>query len=161
MSPAPLLEDRPLEPEFVETLRRIFEEKIAFNRILGLRVIDVTGSRARGGIAMRDELVGHYASIRVHGGVISACLDAIAGLAVMGAIGAAHRDESVPQRLARFGRLGTIDLRVDYMRPATGAEFGLRAEVLRMGSRVATTRMEFTAGDGTLLSVGAAAYIVS
>jgi hypothetical protein len=33
--------------------------------------------------------------------------------------------------------------------------------VLRLGSRVASTRMEFLAVDGTLLSAGAAAYIVS
>ena len=37
----------------------------------------------------------------------------------------------------------------------------LRAEVLRLGSRVASTRMEFVGMDGTLLSTGSAAYIVS
>ena len=35
------------------------------------------------------------------------------------------------------------------------------AEVIRLGSRVASTRMEFRAADGRLLSTGAAAYIVS
>ena len=39
--------------------------------------------------------------------------------------------------------------------------FELRAEVMRLGSRVASTRMEFLSADGTLLSTGAAAYIVS
>ena len=39
--------------------------------------------------------------------------------------------------------------------------FELRAEVLRLGSRVATTRMEFLGADGKLLSTGAGAYIVS
>jgi acyl-coenzyme A thioesterase PaaI-like protein len=33
--------------------------------------------------------------------------------------------------------------------------------VLRLGSRVASTRMEFFSADGKLLSSGAAAYIVS
>ena len=33
--------------------------------------------------------------------------------------------------------------------------------VLRLGSRVATARMEFLGADGTLLASGAAAYIVS
>jgi hypothetical protein len=33
--------------------------------------------------------------------------------------------------------------------------------VLRLGSRVASTRMEFLGPDGTLMSSGAAAYIVS
>ena len=39
--------------------------------------------------------------------------------------------------------------------------FDLRAEVLRLGSRVATTRMEFLGADGKLLSAGAGTYIVS
>jgi len=47
------------------------------------------------------------------------------------------------------------------LRPAIGPRFLLRAEVLRLGSRVATTRMEFTDAEGKLLSSGSAAYIVS
>jgi uncharacterized protein (TIGR00369 family) len=70
-------------------------------------------------------------------------------------------DESPTQRLHRFTKLGTIDLRIDYLRPAIGEHFNLRAEVLRLGSRVASTRMEFLNADGKLLSSGAAAYIVS
>jgi len=70
-------------------------------------------------------------------------------------------DDAPLQRLHRFSRLGTIDLRVDYLRPGIGSEFILRAEVLRLGSRVANTRMEFLGADGSLLSTGTAAYIVS
>ncbi len=40
-------------------------------------------------------------------------------------------------------------------------DFDLSAEVMRIGSRVASTRMEFRGADGTLLSTGTAAYIVS
>jgi len=93
--------------------------------------------------------------------VISATLDAMGGLAVMAAIGARHLDEPVDARLARFGKLGTIDLRVDYLRPATGPRFTTTAHVLRLGSRVASTRMEFMDTTGKLLSTGAAAYIVA
>ena len=70
-------------------------------------------------------------------------------------------DEPPEQRLQRFLKLGTIDLRVDYLRPGLGEAFELRAEVLRLGSRVASTRMEFLGADGKLLSSAAAAYIVS
>jgi uncharacterized protein (TIGR00369 family) len=152
---------RPFEPEFVRGLTAIFEEKIAFNRVLGLKILSVGPQRSTGRIDMRDDLVGHFAHHRLHGGVISAGLDAMAGLVVMAALGARHMDDPVPQRLARFARLGTIDLRIDYLRPGIGDHFGLSAEVMRIGSRVASTRMEFRGADGTLLSTGAAAYIVS
>jgi uncharacterized protein (TIGR00369 family) len=149
------------EDEFVLGLKHIFEEKIAFNRLLGLRIVSLSPDRVRASLAMRPELVGHYAHNRVHGGVISACLDTMGGLAVMAAIGARHPGEPPAQRLQRFGKLGTIDLRVDYLRPGVGDQFELRAEVLRLGSRVASTRMEFLGADGKLFSTGAAAYIVS
>ena len=149
------------EPEFIAGLRDIFEDKIVFNRILGLKITELTPERTRARIDMRNDLVGHYSFNRVHGGVISAGLDAMGGLAVMAAIGARHMDESPTERLHRFGKLGTIDLRIDYLRPGVGEYFELRAEVMRLGSRVASTRMEFLSADGTLLSTGSAAYIVS
>ena len=160
------------EDEFVAGLRAIFEDRIVFNSVLGLKIADLRPDRVVGRIEMRPELVGHYTFNRLHGGVISAGLDAMGGLAVMAAIGARHMDEPPPERLRRFGKLGTIDLRIDYLRPALGANFALRAQVLRLGSRVATTRMEFAeangdaehgaaASAGKLLATGSSAYIVS
>ncbi len=149
------------EPEYVAGLKKIFEEMIIFNQVIGLKVTSIAADHATGRIEMRRELIGHYSHNRIHGGVISASLDAMGGLAVMAAIGARHIDEAPAHRLARFGKLGTIDLRIDYLRPGLGDHFELRAEVLRLGSRVATTRMEFLGADGRLLSTGAGAYIVS
>ncbi len=149
------------EPAFIEGLKSIFEEKIVFNQVLGLKVIDLRPDGVTGRIDMKPDLIGHYAYNRVHGGVISAGLDAMGGLAVMAAIGGKHMDEPPEQRLHRFAKLGTIDLRIDYLRPGIGTHFELRAQVLRLGSRVATTRMEFLGPDGQIMSAGAAAYIVS
>lgn len=152
---------KPFEPEFIAGLKSIFEEKIVFNQVLGLTITGLGHDSAVGRIVMKPELVGHYGHNRIHGGVISAGLDAMGGFAVMAAIGARHMDESPEQRLHRFGKLGTIDLRIDYLRPGIGTHFELRATVLRLGSRVASTRMEFLGPDGTLMSTGAGAYIVS
>jgi uncharacterized protein (TIGR00369 family) len=156
-SPAPVEFDE----EFVRGIKLIFEEKIVFNRVLGLKVTRLEPDRAFGRIEMKPELIGHYAHNRVHGGVVSACLDAMGGLAALAAVGARHMDETPEQRLQRFSKLGTIDLRIDYLRPVIGEHFELRAEVLRLGSRVASVRMEFLGADGKLLSTGAGAYIVS
>ena len=150
MSKTPALV-KPFEPEFIAGLKSIFEEKIVFNQVLGLKIVSMAPEQVVGRIDMKPELVGHFAYNRIHGGVISAGLDAMGGLAVMAAIGALHR----------FAKLGTIDLRIDYLRPGIGDHFELRAQVLRLGSRVATTRMEFLGPDGQMMSAGAAAYIVS
>ena len=149
------------EPEFIAGLKEIFEERIVFNRLLGLKITGVSGDAVTATIAMKPELVGHFQHNRLHGGVISATLDALGGLAAMAAIGARHMEAEPAHRLQRFMKLGTIDLRIDYLRPAVGDHFDLRAQVLRLGSRVATVRMEFLGADGKLLSTGAGAYIIS
>lgn len=149
------------EPAFVAGVTAIFEEKIVFNRLLGLKILTLEASRVTARIDMRPDLVGHYSYNRIHGGVISACLDTLGGLAVMAAIGARHMDELPQARLQRFLKLSTIDLRVDYLRPGTGDFFKMHAEVMRLGSRVASTRMEFLGADGKLLSTGAGAYMIA
>ena len=162
MSPRPAtVSAQPFEPAFVAGLTSMFEERIAFNKVLGLKLAELSGERVVCRIDMRADLIGHYQHQRLHGGVISAALDATGGMAVMAAIGARHMDEAPEQRLGRFTKLGTIDLRIDYLRPGVGPHFVTSAEVIRLGSRVASTRMEFRGADGTLLSTGAAAYIVS
>jgi uncharacterized protein (TIGR00369 family) len=163
MSKTPPATTAPIEfePEFVDALKNLFEEKIVFNKVLGLQITGITPDKVSGRIEMKPELIGHYQHGRVHGGVVSACLDAMGGLACVAAIGARHMNEEPLQRLQRFAKLGTIDLRIDYLRPCVGSHFELRAEVLRLGSRVASTRMEFLGADGKLLCTGAGAYIVS
>lgn len=149
------------EPEFIEGVRDIFEEKIVFNKVLGLKITEIKPQWCKGRILMRPELVGHFAYNRLHGGVTSAVLDGMGGLASMAAIGARHMDETPAQRILRFAKLGTIDLRIDYLRPGIGEYFDVYAEVLRLGSRVCSTRMEMRGPDGKLLSTGSGAYIVS
>ena len=137
----------------------LFEHRIRFNEVLGLKLQSMMPPTLR--FEMRPELVGHYVYGRLHGGVISAALDATGGMALMVAIGDKHPDESAEQVMHRFAKMGTIDLRIDYLRPAIGERFELKAQVLRLGSRVASTRMEFHGADGELFASGAAAYIVS
>jgi len=147
---------------FIQGLTEIFEQRIVFNSVLGLKVIAIRPEGvAIGRLDMKQDLVGHFLTNQLHGGVICTGLDAMAGLACMAAIGGRHMDEPAAQRLERFVKLGTIDLRVDFLRRAVGTTFHLRGEVLRLGSRVASTRMEFSGADGQLLACGSAAFMVS
>ena len=50
---------------------------------------------------------------------------------------------------------------MDYLHPGIGTRFRMRAEVLRLGARLASTRMEFMSEEGKVLSLGTASYVVS
>jgi uncharacterized protein (TIGR00369 family) len=153
--------EAPFEPAFIEALRQLVEEKITFNSVIGLKLTSVSANVLTGRIHMRPELVGHFSYNRLHGGVTSAALDTLGGLACMVSISMKYLDETPEQRIARFLKIGTIDLRVDYMGPAIGDYFDVHAEALRVGSRIGYTQMNLRGPAGELLSTGSGAYIVS
>jgi len=124
-------------------------------------VLSVKPGDVRARIAMRPELVGHFAYGRLHGGVISATLDAMGGLALMVGIAERHPHDNALQVMHRFSRMGTIDLRIDYLRPGLGQHFIATAEVTRLGGRIGSTQMRLVNDEGTLLATGAAAYVVA
>jgi uncharacterized protein (TIGR00369 family) len=139
----------------------LFQRRITFNQTLGLIVESARAPEPRIRFAMRPELIGSALHGRLHGGVISAALDAMGGFALMVAIGEKHADEPTPQVMHRFGKLGTIDLRIDYLRPGLGAHFIASAEVTRLGGRIGSTQMRLVNDQGTLIATGAAAYVIS
>ncbi len=141
-------------------LTDLFERRITFNQVLGLRVTQLA-PQVQLAFEMRPELVGHYLYGRLHGGVISATLDATGGFALMVAIGEKHADETTEQVMHRFARMGTIDLRIDYLRQGLGQRFVASAEVTRLGGRVGSTLMRLVNEQGTLIATGAAAYMIS
>jgi uncharacterized protein (TIGR00369 family) len=107
-----------------EVLRQVMEELIPFNRFLGVKLTAMRKGFARLEIPFRDELVGDPMRPALHGGVLSALGDAAGGAAVWAGI----EDDNA--------RISTIDLRIDYLRPARLATLVAEATVVRVGNRV-------------------------
>ena len=142
--------------DYVALVSNIIENHIPFNKVLGLRLESMDPKAPRLAFDMRPELVGNSRRGILHGGVISAVLDATGGFAIMLALA----KEPKPGEKLSFPNMGTIDLRVDYLRPGRGKHFVATAKVVRLGNRIAVTHMELTNDEGELISTGAAAYVV-
>jgi uncharacterized protein (TIGR00369 family) len=138
-------------------LRRLFETAVPFNKVLGLKVESLDPQAPRLRFDMKPELIGNPRRQILHGGVISAVLDVAAGFAIHLAV-AKLKDED-PER-GPFPNIGTIDLRVDYLRPGRGKFFIATARVVRLGNRVAVAHTEMVNDDGELIATGGAAYMV-
>ena len=145
-----------ITPEELTAVAEAVEAQIPFNRVLGLHVDAFGGGKARMHFTMHESLVGNFARGSLHGGVISAALDVVGGMAAL----TAEPGEGAFDPVARFSRLGTIDLRVDYLRPGIGERFVAGGHVIRAGSRVAVTRMELHNESDALIAVGTGTYIV-
>ncbi len=143
-----------------DRLRRLYEEQLPFNRVLGIRVTSVNSDGGTMAFAMREELVGNVFHRTLHGGVISAVLDAVGGLTASASL--VVRAAGLPEDKvkAMFARVGTIDLRVDYLRPGRGEGFSASGRIMRSGRKVAVVRMEMHADEDLLIAVGTGTYMV-
>jgi uncharacterized protein (TIGR00369 family) len=143
-----------------DVVRRVFLERIPFNKVLGVEIVSLDYEEARIKIRNRDDLVGNYIRGSLHGGVVSAVLDLAGGLvAFMTAVrnsGGKTAEESVE----KLANVGTIDIRVDYLRPGLGLQFLAASYVLRAGNKVTVTRMELTNDEDDLIAVATGAYLV-
>ena len=144
----------------LQYLKAMYEEKIPFNKILGFEVEALSLSKVVVHFAMRADLIGNYVLETLHGGVISAVLDATGGLSASVSLLERLQGEPVEEIEKRMARIGTIDLRVDYLRPGRGKNFRAASSIMRTGRKVAVTRMELHNDESVLVAVGTGTYIV-
>lgn len=149
------------EARLLAAIHEVFAEKIPFNKVLGLDVVSLAEETPVLRFAMRPELIGNFMRGNLHGGVISSVIDVCGGLTAFLGLQRKLRDEPVEERLQRFARIGTIDMRVDYLRPGLGQWFEARGSILRTGNKVAVTRMELHNDAGELIAIGTGAYTVA
>ena len=139
----------------------LFEEHISFNKLLGLKVQSLAADDLRVGFDMQPQWVGHFSSGRLHGGVTAAVLDATCGLALMAALAERHNSDNAAQVLTRIQRMGTIDLRVDYLRAGVGKRFVVSSNIVRLGGHISAIQASMRNEEGLLIATGAAAYFAS
>jgi uncharacterized protein (TIGR00369 family) len=141
-------------------IREIFS-RIPFNQVLGLEIRTLDYDRPQVAFQMSDELIGNYVRGTLHGGVISTVIDVTGGLTAFLSLQRSANDDSVDEKLHQFELLGTIDLRVDFLRPGRGTEFVATGHNLRTGRRIAVSRVEVADETGELIAVGTGAYVIS
>ena len=144
----------------LKILADVYENRLPFNKVLGLKIDRMDPGSARVVFEMQPDLVGNYVHGILHGGVISSVLDATGG--IVASIGVVEKLQTrPPDEIARgISKVGTIDLRVDYLRPGLGENFYATGVVMRSGRKVTVVRMELHNNKDILLAVGTGTYIV-
>lgn len=144
-------------PEFQEALRYVFEQKIPFCRALALK-FEVVRGQAEVSFAKQDLMLGNTKLKILHGGVTAAVLDSVGGVAILLKMAEQDPKSDIETQLREFGRLSTIDLRVDYLEPASAEAFVATAKVTRLGRHVANAQMALHDDTGRCVATGAAAF---
>ncbi len=144
----------------LENLKVVYEDTMPFNKYLGLKIESISTESVVVRIDMRDELVGNFEKKILHGGVISTILDFTGSVIAQIHVIKEMKDASLDKVVKRLTGMGTIDMRIDYMRPGKGAYFLATGHLLRLGHKVAVARTEFVNEEGVLIAVGTSTYIV-
>ena len=149
------------ETELQELSRNIesFFSQIPFNKVLDMHVDYIGHDRVSFKMPMNETLIGNFLHGILHGGAISTALDVAGG--GMALVGTFLRTKDLPdqERLSVLAKISTIDLRVDYLRPGRGEWFLATGTLLRIGNKVAVTRMELHNDKEELLAVGTGTYM--
>lgn len=113
-------------------------ETCQFDRWMGLKVDSLDDATLTVLLPFRSEIVGTPKVNRVHGGVIASLIDA-AGCYLLIAL--------------LVKRVATVNLVVDYLRPAHGAMIAV-ARLVKIGSSICNITVEVTGADGKLAATG-------
>ena len=119
-------------------LQDLYEEKIPFNKALELQIM----------------------SLKEDGGVISSVLDVTGGAIVSVGLLKKMAGRPFEEIAKRIFRIGTIDLRIDFLRPGQGNYFLSTGSIMRMGNKVVVTRTTLHNDKEVLIAVGTGTYML-
>ncbi len=133
--------------EHEEVFRDLIENGIPFNVHVGIKVRSLLPGQCSLVVPNRPEVVGDSRRGALHGGVISMLVDTCGGFAVW-TLGKPS------------DRIATIDLRVDYLKPAIHGDLIAESTVKMHGNRVGNVHtIVFTSEDPeTIVAEGRSVY---
>jgi len=114
-----------------------------FMRFLGLEIMRAEKGLIEIRLPYREEFLRHDGSDWLHGGVVSALADIAGDYAVI-----TETASGVP----------TIDMRVDYLRPARRGDLTAVGKTVRVGKTISVADVEIRDSMGALVAVGRACY---
>jgi uncharacterized protein (TIGR00369 family) len=117
--------------------------RMPFNDHLGIELLEADDGHAVGQLELAEEHSSNPNRLVAHGGVAYALADTIGGAAVISANGTVTP---------------TINMRMDYLAPATGGTLRAEAEVIRNGDSVATVSVDVTDDEGADIATARGTY---
>lgn len=131
----------------------MFVYHMPFNRALGMELERYEKEFAQLAFKNQPMMVGNWAQSILHGGVIASALDVAAGLVCVGSTLTRHETISEDELRQRLSRMGTIDLRVDYLRPGRGERLLLPVACCVQAIKSPSPALNYTMKNSFILPV--------
>jgi uncharacterized protein (TIGR00369 family) len=147
--------------KLVQFLKETYEKMVPFHNVLKLQVISLEEDNVCMKIEMRKELFGNYRYGMLHGGAIASILDATSSSIVSLGLAKKIIDKPFEEIKERIFKIGTIDLRIDYLEPGQGNYFMATGSLLRIGNKVASAQTYLRNDKDILIAAGTGTYMLS
>lgn len=131
--------------------------KMRFHDLIGLKVVAIDGKQVIAVIEKSEKLHGHPGLL--HGGVISACLDAVGGYKAIHEIYLRADNTDLVRIGQRTMRLRTKDIHVEYLDAARGDWYQIAASTVSYQLGTMVNEMTMVDNTGRLIAKGAARYV--
>ncbi len=149
--------------ELHEMIDRYLEtagDTIHFRKILNPKFESPDWNHSRIVFDMKDDFVGNLIHRTLHGGIIASMLDIAGGHVAFLSAFEKLKGQTTEKQMKKLGNVGSIDFRIDFLRPGKGIRFIADGWILRIGNKVAVTRMELRNEEDMVIAVGAGTYTV-
>jgi len=134
--------------------------QVPFNNLLGIYITKFDHQETEVRFKWQEKLIGNHVQKILHGGVTATALDFAGGVVAAANIIETSDSLDLEKLSTSLSKLGTIDLRTDFLRPGRGEEFITTARLIRSGSKVAVARMEMHNEKGEHIAFGTGTYMV-
>lgn len=154
-------DNKSLTPEqLAEFVIEFFQTSMPFNQALGFQIETLADHEVQIRMPWSNMLMGNPVHKILHGGATAAILDTVGSVVALMYGIKQLKPKDVEDFKNTLANNGTIDMRVDYLRPGKGEEFIATASVIRRGRRVAVCRMELHNEQGQHIASGTGTYLV-
>jgi uncharacterized protein (TIGR00369 family) len=134
-----------LAPRFKAAILDWMKTKNPFWALLGMELLEIKKGWAIVRLPLEDKLTNAIGL--VHGGAIFSAADSAVGMAL---VGMTSRDESIT----------TLEMKINYMKPAKGREIMAEAKIIHRGSQTAIGDVAVRDEEQNLISKGLATYAI-
>jgi uncharacterized protein (TIGR00369 family) len=142
-------------------IKERFVKEVPFLKLLSIKVSKFDYPEVEMVLNWNNLLMGNVVQESLHGGVTATMLDSVGGLVAVGSFISTEKNLTADYLKTRIGRMGTIDMRVDYLLPGRGTMFTATGRVIRAGKRVTVCRMEMHNDKNDCIALGTGSYLWS
>ncbi|UCD82367.1 MAG: PaaI family thioesterase [Desulfobacterales bacterium] len=140
-----MTEHEELAPRFKAAILNWMKTRNPFWALLGLELLEIRKGWATLRIPIDEKLTNAIGL--VHGGAIFSVADSAVGTALVGMI---NRNENI----------STLEMKINYMKPAKGGELIAEAKIIHKGNQTAVGDVEVRDEEQNLIAKGLATYAI-